>query len=400
MPASTYQFYLNGEAADPDLYTSITSLEVEESLDLPGAIQLTVPVNVTDASDLTYVSDPRLQPMSNLAVVVTPTGDPTTSGLGALLGGGSTDGSQCIFDGYVLSHKLHLEKGTTSSTLAVWGQDASWLMNLEEKTREWVDVTDAEVANSIFSDYGITPAPDNTDDDSPSHTESGHSLMQRSSDIQFLRMLARRNGKICQVTCANQRGQRTGFFAKPNLDAPPSAVLSLNDPDNWTVAALDLDWDTTRPTSVIARQAIFTDSDPDGVSGDTSDSGLTLLGDRGLADFTGQSMTVLLAAPVDDAGELSLRAQALLRESSWFVKCQGEADLARLGVVLRAGAMVQLTGAGSLHSGNYLVWSVRHLITPAAYKMKFVLVRDAVGPATSVGAGGLAGLVPQAPVSA
>jgi len=62
--------------------------------------------------------------------------------------------------------------------------------------------------------------------------------------------------------------------------------------------------------------------------------------------------------------------------------------------------MVQLNGAGSLHSGNYLVWSVRHLITPAAYKMKFVLARDAVGPPASAGAGGLAGLVPQAPVSA
>jgi phage protein D len=327
-------------------------------------------------------------------VVVTPPGDATTNGLGSLLGGGGgAPGNQCIFDGCVLSQKLHLETGTTNSTVVVWGQDASWLMNLTEKTREWVDMTDADVANSIFGDYGITPADDNTSDDSPSHTESGHSLMQCGSDIRFLRMLARRNGKFCRVICADQPGQPTGYFAKPDLSPAPVVTLTVNDPQAWNVNAVDVEWDATRPTSVIARQALFNDSTPTGVTGDTSDSGLTALGSRGLAGFTGNPMTVLLAAPVDDAGELSMRAAALLRESMWFVKCQGEADLQRLGVVLRAGNTVSLAGVGSLHSGTYLVWSVRHLITPDSYKMKFSLVRNAIGQPATGGVGGLAAMV-------
>jgi phage protein D len=398
--AATYQLLLNGQAADPELYTAIASLEVEESMDMPGAVQLSLPVNATDAGDYAYVSDARFQPLSNLAVVATPGDDSSSSGLTGLLGGNNgASGAQCIFDGYILSHKLHLDRGTTNSTLTIWGQDASWLMNLEEKTREWVDVTDADVANSIFNDYGITPADENTQDDSPSHTEAGHSLMQRGSDIQFLRMLARRNGKVCRVTCADQPGQRTGYFAKPNLSAGQAAILSLNDPQQWTINGLDLHWDATRPTAVIARQALFTNDDPGGATGDTTDSGLALLGDRGLADFTGKPLSVLLAAPVDDAGELSLRAQALLRESLWFVKCQCEADLARLGGVLRAGSLVQLQGAGSLHSGSYLVWRMRHTITPTSYKMKIDLVRDAVGAATQAGTGGLAGVLGQASIS-
>jgi hypothetical protein len=256
-----------------------------------------------------------------------------------------------------------------------------------------VDVTDADVANSIFGNYGITPSSDNSADDSPSHTESGHSLMQRGSDIQFLRMLARRNGKVCRVACVGHPGQRTGYFATPKLDGDPTAVLSLNDLLNWTVSALDLTWDAAVPTSVVARQALFTDSDKDGVSGDTSDSGLTLLGDRGLADFTGKPMTVMLTAPVDSAGELSLRARSLLRESGWFVRCEGEADLNRLGTVLRAGDIVSIDGIGPLHSGKYHVWSVRHKIDANAHTMKFVVVRNAVGPAPSGGSGGLAGQV-------
>jgi phage protein D len=394
---SIYQILLDGKSADADLYTAVSSLEVEENLDLPAAVQLTLPVTRTDSGDLAYVSDSRFQPLVNLAVVVTP-GSGTSSGstisavAGALGGGsGSGPGAQCIFDGYILSHKVHLETGTTNSTVSIWGQDASWLMNLEEKVKEWVDVTDADVANSIFGDYGITPADDNTTDDSPSHTESGHSLMQRGSDIQFLRTLARRNGKVCRVACADKAGQRTGYFARPKLDGDPVAVLSLNDPEAWTVNAIDLSWDATLPTAVAARQALFTDNDEDGVSANTSDTGLPLLGDRGLADFTGKPMTVLLAAPVDDGGELLLRARSLLRESAWFVRCEGESDLARLGTVLRPGTVVRLDGVGALHSGKYLVWSVQHTITADSHKMKFVLIRNAVGPAPSAGSGGLAG---------
>jgi hypothetical protein len=373
---STYQLLLDGKGADADLYTAVATLEVEENLDLPGAVQLTLPVSRTDDGDLTYVSDDRFRPLANLAVV-------------AGVGGGA--GPQCIFDGYVLAHKLHLEAGTTNSTLVVWGQDASWLMNLEEKVKEWVDVTDADVANAIFGAYGVQPADDNTADDSPSHTEAGHSLMQRGSDIQFLRTLARRNGKVCRVGCADQAGKRTGYFARPKLEGDPAAVLTVTDPVKWTVNALDLSWDATLPTKVAARQALFTDKDADGVAAETADTGLPLLGDRGLADFTGKPLTVLLTAPVDDGGELLLRARSLLRESAWFVRCEGEADVARLGVVLRAAAVVRVDGAGALHSGKYLVWSVRHTITADAHRMRFVLVRNAVGKAPGGGAGGLLG---------
>ncbi len=165
-------------------------------------------------------------------------------------------------DGYVLSHKLHLETGVTSSTLVIWGQDASWLMNLEEKAREWVDVTDANVAESIFGEYGFTPAPENDDDDSPVHPEQGHSLMQRGSDIQFLRRLARRNGKLCRVFCASEPGVRTGFFARPNLDGDPAITLNVSDSQRWNVDKLDVTWEVTRPTSVQARQKVFDSADP------------------------------------------------------------------------------------------------------------------------------------------
>ena len=368
---SSFQLLLGGNPADDTLISALSSLEVEENVDLPGAIQMNLAVSNSSDGDLTFVNDSSLAPFANVAVVATPEGqDP-----------------QCIFDGYVLSHKLHLETGTTASTLQVWGQDASWLMNVEEKTKEWVDVTDADVAAAIFNDYGISPAPDNTSDDSPSHTEAGHTLMQRASDIQFLRSLARRNGKLCWVACADTPGQRTGYFAKPALDGDPLTTITLNDPESPMVNALDFEWDATRPTEVKARQALFNDDTPEGAGVDLSDSGLSLLDERSLSDFTGQPVTVMLTVPVDDAGELTLRAQSLLREADWFLRCEGEGDVGRLQAVLRAGTVVMINGAGSLHSGKYFVWSVRHTITGDSHKMKFTLVRNAIGPAPTSAAG-------------
>ena len=149
------------EAAEAAFYRLVGSLEVEENADLPGAFQLTLPIATQGASgseDLTVVGDDRWKPYARVAVVVTPDG-------------GS---SSCIFDGYVLSHKIHVDRGTTASTLRVWGQDVSCVMNLKEVVKHWGTKKDWEIANAIFNDaYSFTPAPANRDEDAPAHPESG-----------------------------------------------------------------------------------------------------------------------------------------------------------------------------------------------------------------------------------
>lgn len=371
--SGTFDIVIGGQAS-ADLASDMIALEVEESADLPGAFRLTLPIKRGSGGDLDILGDSRLGPWSSIAVI-------------AKAGDGPV---QCIFDGYVLSQKVHLDTGTVASLLKVSGQDATWLMNVEEKTREWSDVTDGTVANSIFGDYDFAPDDGNLDDDSPAHAEHPHSLIQRSSDAQFLQMLARRSGKLCRVFCTDTPGVRTGYFGKPKLDGDPGVVLTLNDAESATVGELEFDWDVMRPNAVLARQALFDDDTPEGVGGSNTDTGLTPLGDLDLPTFAGKTVTSLLTTVVDDGGELTLRAQAVLRDASWFVRCQGKADASRLGAILRVGAIVRLDAAGAVHSGNYLVWNVRHTLTAERHMMDFTLVRNAVG--TPAPAGGLGGL--------
>jgi hypothetical protein len=376
MPAG-WTLNLAGSPIDDTLAGSLSSLEVEENADFPGALNLTFTVSPDGSGDYDVPNNSSLAPLTNVSVVAAP-----------------EDGTaQCIFDGAVLSHRLHVDSGTTSSRLTVWGQDSSWLMNLTETVREWVDVTDGSVANQIFSEYGIDGAEDNLQNDSPQHTEDAHSLMQRATDIQFLRGLARRSGKLCRVVCRDRPGQYVGIFARPKLDGEPVATLKLNDSVSRNTEELDFSWDVTAPSEVLAAQALFDDDTPEGATADTTSSGLAPLDERDLATFAGETMTVFLTAPLDDAGELSLRSEGVLVDSGWFVRCEGETDVARLGVVLRVGDIVQIEGVGKLNSGKYLVWSVRHSIEPTVHRMRFVLYRNAIGPDPSGGSGLLGGLL-------
>jgi hypothetical protein len=341
----------------------ISRLEIEENADLPSAISMQLPVTAKDG-ELSWVGDSRIAPFANIAVVATPDG-----------------GDQhCIFDGYVLTHKVHMPSGPAGATVDVWGQDASVLMGLTETVKEWSGFSDVDVANEIFQSYGYRSSDDNSAESAPSHTDDEHTLMQRGSDADFLRRIARRTGRWFRVTCADQPGDRIGYFASPSLTAPPAITIDVNDPKTSSVSVLDFSWDVNRPSGVAARQASLTDDDQDGVSADTSDSGLKSLDAQDLATFAGSTKTVILTAAADCA-ELSNRAAGLLREAGWFVRCEGSADLNVLKQVLRVGAVVSVEGCGSLLSGSYLVWSVRHSITTQAHAMAFVLVRNAMGPA-------------------
>lgn len=371
----TVQLSLGGTAVPQTFYSAIESLEVEESCEGPDLLVLRVPVNRTSAADLQYVGDGTFEPYTGISMVVTPSGQD----------------AQCIFDGYVLSWQLHLDRSSSSSKLDVAAQDASWLMNIDDTAKEWPGQTDGEVANAIFDTYGFSAADANTDDDSPNHDPDGHSLFQRGTDLQFLKGLARRAGKICRVACTDTPGQRTGYFIRPSVDGQPVATISLIDPKAWTVDTLDFDWDVMRPSQVDASQVDLAQAADDGTETDTDTSGLITLADRDLATYTGRPSTLLLTTPAD-VGELPQRTAAVLTESGFFARCTGEADADRLGAVLRAGDVVTIEGAGAIQSGNWLVWTVRHHYAQDTYKMKFTLLRNGVGAAPA-GAGGLASAV-------
>ena len=104
--------------------------------------------------------------------------------------------SATVFDGYVTAVEPVIGRNRVpDSYLVLSCLDATCLMHLETVTRTWEGLTDAKIAGEIFGKYGFASTPGDTiEDGGVSRDAILPGLVQRGTDAEFLRMLARRNG--------------------------------------------------------------------------------------------------------------------------------------------------------------------------------------------------------------
>lgn len=335
---------------DPEL-TGATSVDVVQRLGATTSYRIRYEVSIKDG-DLTRVSDRRLGPGAELGVLV------------------ALDGAlRCLVRGPVVGHRARLTHGGAGSWVEVEGADRTVVMDRETRSVQWSDVTDSTAVSSIVSGYGHIPDIEPT---SGGHFEEKHTLVQRDSDLRFVRRLARRNGYQFWLT-SPVGGPDAAHFRRPSLDGAPAATLRINE-DGAGTDALDLTWDVERPTSVESAQLdLGTKKDLDGA---VARSPLRSLGTRGLGEISPDTRSVTLAAPVDDAGDLSARGEGALIEAGWFVRLRCRTSLDRLGALVRAGDLVDVRGAGRRHSGTYLAVGARHAIGLATHDLDLDLVRN------------------------
>ena len=279
-----------------------------------------------------------------------------------------------LVKGPVTGQRIHFQHGVGGSYVEVEGADSTVRMARQAQAVIWSDLTDSDAVTQIL---GSTPYSFNTDvaGTQASHSEDKHTLVQRDSDLEFVRRLARRNGFLFWVDC-NSTGTETAHFKRPLTDSTPVANLDINIGTN-NLGNLDLQWDVERSTSVDAQELNLNDKSI--IDGSVDSSPLNPLGAESLADITGDVRSGHLHAPVDDAGDLSSRGSGALIESAWFVRATGQTSVNALGGVLRANTIVTLRGIGSRHSGKYYVAAVRHVIDTSAHHMEFELLRNGWG---------------------
>jgi hypothetical protein len=336
---------------EPEL-AEASLVEVEEKMGKATTFKLHYGADISEG-DLPMLVDDRRGAGSEISILV-----PTNGG------------RQCLVKGPVTGQRIHLQHGGAGSTMVVHGFDSSITMDREAKSQVWAGLTDSDAVTAILGGYGYAPDVEAT---SAGHFEDKHTLIQRSTDLYFVQQLARRNGFLFWVT-SDEFGIETAHFKRPPLDGSAEAELVIN-LDSPAIQQLDIEWDVERPTSVEARQ-LDLNAKTD-IDGGVARLPLTLLGDSSLADITGDTRSQYLTAPSDDAGDLTSRGEGALIESGWFIRatCQTSADL--LGRLVRGSTMVEVRGAGSRHSGNYFVASVRHLIDAVTHSMEIELIRNA-----------------------
>lgn len=329
------------------------SVEVYESIGEPTSFRLHYALDITDG-DLPLLKESALSAGAKIAVIA-----PVDAGL------------VCLVNGIVRGQEFHLQHGGEGSVLDVIGGDSTLAMDREDKATLWSDVTDSDAASAIIAQYGFIP---DVEDTSAGHFEAKHVLVQRDTDLVFIRRLAARNGFLFWVTCDAENVETAHFKPAPLEDEPAAElVLNLEDPPA-NISGLEVTWDAEAPASASALQVDLNTGEE--LDGAVESSPLSALASQRFAAIGASPRSLHLAVPVDDSGDLQARSEGALVEAELFVRARGQTTAVALGNVLRAHTVVTLRGAGSRHSGKWLCHSVRHSLNAVEHRMEFQLVRN------------------------
>jgi phage protein D len=331
--------------------SAAASVEVYERMGEMTTYSLRYPIDIHDG-DLPMLTDDRVSPGAGLAIVC------------------ESDGAlACLVKGPVCGQQIRLVHGGAGSYCDVRGADSSVAMDREAKAAIWSDVSDSAAVSAIVAGYSYVPDVDST---TGAHAEAKHALVQRESDLRFVRRLARRNGLRFWVT-GTPEGIETAHFKSPPIDAAAASDLTIN-LASPTVETLDIAWDVERPTSAVARDVDLNAAED--IDGSVTASPLPPLAAIGLDAIATATRSVQISAPVDAAGDLQARSEAALIDAGFFVRVTCRTTLHALGVVVRPFTIVNLRGAGRRHSGRYLCAGVRHVIDAAEHRMEIDLLRN------------------------
>ena len=326
MPAISYTLLIDGAPANSDLLAAIQQIEVEEHADLAAMLRLRLAVGVDEAGSSWEVVDdddfPRLARLSLLVTVGSGTPEP-------------------LVEAYVIETRLSASNQPGESTFEVVAMDGTVLMNLEEKVRAWPNMADSDIATTLFGEHGFTPQVEGTQ---PARQELDLTVIQRGTDIQFLRHLAQRNGYECYVELNQLTTLAEGHFHPPRLDATPQGTLTVNMGSATNVDRFNVRLDAIKPTAADAADIeVGSQSDQ---SASISSASLTELGSTSLLGGSQQRRVLVSPRGLAETGELQTYAQAVVDRSAWAITAEGDLDATAYGSVLRARRPVLVRGVG------------------------------------------------------
>jgi len=218
----------------------------------------------------------------------------------------------------------------------------------------------------IVSAYGVAVQADTT---TTVHQEDDTTIVQRGTDIQFVRDLAQKNGMEFYFE-TDDTGTVNAYFRAPQLSDTPQPDLAIQFGDQSNLKSFYAHLSGQRPLNVKASQMDVTANSAN--TAQVSDTQLTKLGDKDANTLIGgplgslvtpkdaAAQMLVLGPPTSDATEMQTIVQAVRDEASWLIAASGEINSDAYQSVLRPHRLVLVKGAGSTYSGKYYVTKVVH----------------------------------------
>ena len=359
MPSVSYTLLVNGSPAPPEVLATLQHLQVEDHAEMADMLRMRVLIGVRDsASGWTLLDDELFARLTNLRVLVN-------------IG---TEHAQPLIDAYVVDTRTEFSNTPGKSYLDVIAMDPTVLLSLDEKVRAWPNMTDSDIASTIFGEYSFDEDVETT---TVSYDEDNVTTMQRGTDMRLLTQLAKRNGFEVFVELDQASGRLVGHFHKPRVDNTPQGVLSINLGEATNVNVFQARFDMLKPAQAQARSLDV--SSREDQQGEAAESSLKNLGKGPTIDPNRPRRVLVSQTGLSDASELQTYSQALVDQTSFSILAEGELNTVAYGSLLKAKKLVSVRGAGRQFSGEYYVKRVLHQFTGDGHVQKFSLRRNATG---------------------
>lgn len=368
MPQSEYRVYAGTKALSDDQLNLIGDIRVDQAIGMATEAEMTLPVATDDNGLWSGLEEDWVQPPRRLRIEVK-------------VGDGDF---VPLVDGPIVAQRVELHATPGDSQMVLVVQDDSVLLNREEKVDVFEDLADSEIAAQLIADRGLTPEVD----DVPS---SGSALqrvvVQRGTNMQLLRELARRHGMFVYVKPGDAPGQSIGVFQRPKLTPGDLPEILLLGPDR-NIGKFSAEFDALKPMTAQGGSVTLADVSPQTSRADSAS--LDPLNGDAVHDVLTERAGTLLLRTREEVADLDGATQAAVDESAWAYSASVELDADSYGGVVMPYQVVRVVGVGGYLSGDYLVSRVTHLITDASYKQQVALRRNA----RSVGSDAAAPSVP------
>jgi phage protein D len=290
-----------------------------------------------------------------------------------VISAGFSAGAEELISGYITHLKPTFDPDPDRCYIDIWGMDGSVLMDREEKLKDWPNKKESDIASEIFGLYGFTP---NVEDTTVTHDEAASTIIQRETDMQFLKRLALRHGFECYVEGLN------GYFRPPQVDADPQPLMSIHFGDETNVNTFSLEVNALAPATIVMTQ--IDRASKEVIDATAEASLLTPLGETDAVGILGAGIPPgLLHVGVNvttGSAEMTTLCQGLYHQGEWFVTGEGEVNANQYAHVLKPHGTVTIKGIGETHSGIYYVTQVTHKITSNGYTQSFKVKRNALKP--------------------
>jgi uncharacterized protein involved in type VI secretion and phage assembly len=334
-----YSVLVNGQEIDPALGTRLNEIRVVDYLTLPDLCTFTVGFDAAEeGSDRHPIDESPFEIGTSLEVK---------------LGARSELGITSVFKGQIVTIEPQFTSGGAELTVRAF--DRSHLLNRSRKVRVFQDMSASDIVQKILSEAGLKA------DVTSTSTLFPFMQQDNETDLDFIWRLANRVGYEFVVDDETGAFRPVGSSAPIELEWP----IEVQDFRPRMTGIQQVEKVTVRSWDAKAKQATVGEAN---VPNQTSEIGA--LRQKTVDAFGNTSSILIPTEPTVDAAEAKDLAQAMLdRLANAYVGADGSCFGNPL---VRAGAMVKITGVGTKFGGTYRVQSSNHVLQGGgAYTTEF-----------------------------